>query len=192
MTMRKLFRGVDRGNSSGSPRKMRTHVSKLLSLRFLGFIRGNSDGNGMDVAEDGGVPIVLTASEVEMSDFNLNLVAAFAGSFPLGFVPRWLIKRMLYPADPFDENGTASFAPYGLRKVEAILIREFGRENVVTVHPRNLERFVGPNTKVVGISAMDSLGHAFVSRTYASLLGLGGKSLNRIEFEKLVSHPAIL
>jgi radical SAM superfamily enzyme YgiQ (UPF0313 family) len=190
MTKQESPRGVHRGSSSaGSGKKKKIRFLKFLPLGFLSFIRG--DSNGMDVPEDGGKPIVLTASEVEMSDFNLNLVAAFAGSFPMGFVPRRLAKRVLYQANPFDENGTARFAPYGLRKIEAMLIKEFGRENVVTAHPRNLGRFVGPNTKVVGISAMDSLGHAFVSRTYTSLLGLGGKPLNRIEFEKLVSHPAI-
>lgn len=191
MTIEALFGGVEGGNSCASSGKMKTRIPKFLSSRFLGFIRGSSNGNGTDAAENGGIPIVLTASEVEMSDFNLNLVLAFAGSFPLGLMPRRLIKRTLYPANPFDEDGKAKFAPYGLRKVEAMLIKEFGGENVVTAHPRNLERFVGHNTKVVGISAMDSLGHAFVSRTYSSLLGLGGKTLNRIEFEKLVSHPAI-
>jgi hypothetical protein len=156
----------------------------------MGSRHGKNLANHPSAAADGGRLIVLTASEVEMSDFNLNLVASFAGSFPLGFMPRRLIRRILYPSDPFNDDGTAKFAPYGLRKVEALLIREFGDENVATVHPRNLERFVGSKTKVVGISAMDSLGHAFVSRTYTSILGLGGKSLNRIEFEKLLAtHP---
>jgi radical SAM superfamily enzyme YgiQ (UPF0313 family) len=157
----------------------------------MGLFNNKNGSNGRSPAEDGGKPIVLTASEVEMSDFNLNLVAAFAGSFPLGFVPRRLIKRVLYPADPFNADGTAKLAPYGLRKVEALLAKEFGRENVVTAHPRNLQRFVGPKTKVIGISAMDSLGHAFVSRTYTSIVGLGRKPLNRIEFEKLLANPAI-
>jgi radical SAM superfamily enzyme YgiQ (UPF0313 family) len=157
----------------------------------MGLFNNKNGSNGRSPAEDGGKSIVLTASEVEMSDFNLNLVAAFAGSFPLGFVPRRLIKRVLYPADPFNADGTAKLAPYGLRKVEALLAKEFGRENVVTAHPRNLQRFVGPKTKVIGISAMDSLGHAFVSRTYTSIVGLGRKPLNRIEFEKLLANPAI-
>jgi radical SAM superfamily enzyme YgiQ (UPF0313 family) len=188
-----LFRGACGGDSSGSSEETRigTGIPQFLSSRFLGFIRSGSNGNGTDIAENGGVQIVLTASEIEMSDFNLNLVASFAGSFPLGLMPRRLIKKMLYPANPFNEDGTAKFAPYGLRKIEALLIKEFGKENVVTAHPRNLERFVGPNTKVVGISAMDSLGHAFVSRTYTSLLALGRRPLNRIEFERLLAHPAI-
>jgi radical SAM superfamily enzyme YgiQ (UPF0313 family) len=128
---------------------------------------------------------------MEMSDFNLNLVVSFTGSFPLTYVPQRFLKRILYPSNPLNRDGAARFAPYGLRKVEAQLVREFGRKNVVVAHPRNLQMFVGPNTKVVGISTMDPLGDAFVSRTYTSILGLGGKPLNRMEFEKLVSEPVL-
>jgi radical SAM superfamily enzyme YgiQ (UPF0313 family) len=157
----------------------------------MGLLHDKSNGNSTSPAVDGGVPIVLTASEMEMSDFNLNLVVSFTGSFPLMYVPQRFLKRILYPPNPLNGNSTARFAPYGLRKVEALLVRDFGRKSVVVAHPRNLEMFVGPNTKVVGISTMDPLGDAFVSRTYSSILGLGGKALNRIEFEKLVSHPVL-
>jgi radical SAM superfamily enzyme YgiQ (UPF0313 family) len=128
---------------------------------------------------------------MEMSDFNLNLVASFTGSFPLRYVPQRFLKRILYPSNPLNKDGSVRFAPYGLRKVEALLVKDFCKENVVVAHPRSLDRFVGPNTKVVGISTMDPLGDAFVSRTYTSILGLGGKSLNRLEFEKLVCDPAL-
>jgi radical SAM superfamily enzyme YgiQ (UPF0313 family) len=157
----------------------------------MGLLKKQNRGNHKSLADDGGKPIVLTASEVEMSDFNLNLVAAFAGSFPLGFVPHRIIQKALYPANPFNEDGSAKLAPYGLRKVEALLVKEFGRDNVVVAHPRNLKRFVGSKTRIIGISAMDSLGHAFVSRTYTSILGLGGRPLNRIEFEKLLANTTI-
>jgi radical SAM superfamily enzyme YgiQ (UPF0313 family) len=157
----------------------------------MGLLHDKSDEVLEPSAIHGGVPIVLTASEMEMSDFNLNLVVSFTGSFPLTYVPQRFLKRILYPTDPLNEDGTARLAPYGLRKVEALLVKAFGRKNVVVAHPRSLEIFVGPDTKVVGISTMDPLGDAFVSRTYTSILGLGGISLNRIEFEKLVCHPCL-
>ena len=91
-----------------------------------------------------GVPIVLTASTIEMSDFNLNPFIAFSGGFP-----KFLVRKKLYPPVPFNQDGTAKFAPYGLRKVESLLIEEFGEENVVTVYPTNLHRFIGPKTKIV-------------------------------------------
>jgi radical SAM superfamily enzyme YgiQ (UPF0313 family) len=38
---------------------------------------------------------------------------------------------------------------------------------------------------------MDPMGLAYVSTTYNSLIGFGGKPLNSYEFEKLVTHPSI-
>ena len=56
--------------------------------------------------ENGGVPIVLTASMIEMSDFNLNPFIAFSGGFP-----KFLVQKKLYPPVPFNQDGTAKFAP---------------------------------------------------------------------------------
>ena len=139
--------------------------------------------------KNGGVPIVLTASMIEMSDFNLNPFVAFSGGFPL-VLPKYVLRKKLYPNFYFNEDGTAKFAPYGLRKVETLLIKEFGEKNVVTVHPHNLHEFIGPKTKVVGISTMDPLGLGFVSRTYTSILGLSGKPASLVEFENLLSNSA--
>jgi radical SAM superfamily enzyme YgiQ (UPF0313 family) len=138
-----------------------------------------------------GVLIVLTASAIEMSDFNLNPFVAFSGGFPLRMVPKYVLRKMVYP--PVQEHGdkTAKFAPYGLRKVEALLVEEFGEENVVTVHPRCLNNFVGSQTKVVGISTMDPLGLGFVSRTYTNILGFRGKPATLMEFESLLSNSAL-
>ncbi|MGB9717220.1 MAG: hypothetical protein ACP5PQ_00090 [Thermoproteota archaeon] len=74
-----------------------------------------------------------------------------------------------------------------MRKIEALLIDEFGEENVATVHPAMLEMFVGRETRVVSVSSMDPLGIGFVSRTYTSLIGMSGKPVTRIEFETLLS-----
>ncbi|MBO3797831.1 MAG: radical SAM protein [Thermoproteota archaeon] len=137
---------------------------------------------------DGGKKIVLTASVVEMSDFNLNPFLAFSAGFPLPFSKKLLRKR-LYPPPPFNDDGTVKQAPYGLRKIESLLIDEFGEENVATVYPTMLEMFVGEETRVIGISSMDPLGIGFVSRTYTSLTGLTGKPVTRVEFENLLSNP---
>jgi radical SAM superfamily enzyme YgiQ (UPF0313 family) len=137
--------------------------------------------------KNGGVRIVLTASMIEMSDFNLNPFMAFSGGFPL-VIPKYILRKKLYPNSNYNEDGTAKFAPYGLRKVETLLIEEFGEENVVTVHPHDLHEFIGSETKVVGISTMDPLGIGFVSRTYTGILGLHGKPATRVEFESLLSN----
>ncbi|MBO3754842.1 MAG: B12-binding domain-containing radical SAM protein [Candidatus Brockarchaeota archaeon] len=137
--------------------------------------------------QDGGKKIVLTASAVEMSDFNLNPFIAFSAGFPLPFSKR-LLRERLYPPPPLNDDGTVKHAPYGLRKIESLLVDEFGEENVATVYPTMLEMFVGKETRVVGISSMDPLGIGFVSRTYTSLIGIDGKPVTRVEFETLLSN----
>jgi radical SAM superfamily enzyme YgiQ (UPF0313 family) len=138
--------------------------------------------------EQEGFPIVLTASAIEMSHY-LNPFLAFHGGFPQN-LPRFVEKR-LYPPVPENQDKTAKFAPYGLRKVEALLVEEFGEDNVVTVHPSNLDEFIGSRTKVIGISTMDPMGLGFVSRTYTGILGLHRRPKTLVEFERLLSNKAL-
>jgi len=126
-----------------------------------------------------------------MSDFNLNPFRAFTGGFPTGIIPRILLRGYWYPPVPNSIDGTAKYAPYGIRKIEALLIREFGSENVAVVHPDNLEKVVGPETKVIGISSMEPAGTGFVSRTYTSFVGFGGEPVAAAEFRDLIKKPIL-
>ena len=138
-----------------------------------------------------GVSIVLTGSATEMSDFNLNPFRAFTGGFPTAVVPRFLLRRYWYPRVPTNSDDTAKFAPYGLRKIEAALIKEFGEQNVAVIHPYDLKSFVGPNTKAIGITSMEPAGSGFVSRTYTSLVGFGGEPVAAAEFRDLITNPIL-
>ncbi|MEJ2272014.1 MAG: radical SAM protein [Candidatus Bathyarchaeota archaeon] len=126
-----------------------------------------------------------------MSDFNLNPFRAFTGGFPTAIIPRFLLRKYLYPRGPTNGNDSIKFAPYGLRKIEAVLIKEFGKESVVVAHPYNLKNFVGPETKVIGISSMEPAGIGFVSRTYTSLVGFAGEPVAAAEFRNLITNPII-
>lgn len=138
-----------------------------------------------------GTKVVLTASAIEMSDFYNNPFVAFVGGFAKGPLPLWLLRKLLYPQMAHNGDGAAKFAPYGLRKVEALLLGNgFDESEVAVVHPNDLQAFIGPETRAVGISAMDPKGMGYVSKTYSSLLG-GGEPLNAIEFRKLAGHSSI-
>ncbi len=138
-----------------------------------------------------GTKIVLTASATEMSEYGNNPFVAFVGAFASGPVPRWLIRKFLYPPVERNPDGRAKNAPYGLRKVEAILLANgYSEQDVAVVHPADLDKFIGPNTKAVGISSMDPTGMGYVSKTYSSLVG-GGEPMNAMEFKALAKHPAI-
>jgi radical SAM superfamily enzyme YgiQ (UPF0313 family) len=138
-----------------------------------------------------GRKIVLTASSTEMSDFFNNPFIAFVGGFGKGPIPLSYARKTLYPPTGSRPDGQAKNAPYGLRKVEAILLQNgFSPQDIAVVHPDNLQNFIGPETKVVGISSMDPTGMGYVSKTYSSIVG-GGEPMNAIEFKKLIMHPSI-
>jgi radical SAM superfamily enzyme YgiQ (UPF0313 family) len=138
-----------------------------------------------------GAKVVLTASATEMSDFYNSPFIAFVAGFAKGPFPLWFLRKILYPPVERNEDGTVKYAPYGLRKVEAILLENgFDVKEVAVVHPFDLDMFIGPNTKVVGISSMDPAGMGYVSKTYSSLIG-GGEPMNAIEFRELLRHPSI-
>ncbi|MFA5363981.1 MAG: radical SAM protein [Candidatus Bathyarchaeia archaeon] len=138
-----------------------------------------------------GVPIVLTGSATDMSDFNLSPFRAFTGGFPTAIVPRFLLRKYLYPRVPTNEDYTAKYAPYGIRKIEASLVREFGEQKVAVVNPHDLKSVVGPNTKVIGITSMEPAGIGFVSRTYTSLVGFGEEPVAAAEFRDLITNPIL-
>jgi len=142
-------------------------------------------------AKNSGVKVVLTASATEMSDFYNNPFIAFVGGFANGPIPLWFLRKEIYPPVERNGDGGTKYAPYGLRKVEALLLENgFDESEVAVVHPYDLDAFVGPNTKVVGISSMDPMGMGYVSKTYSSLIG-GGAPMNAIEFRELVTHRSI-
>ena len=137
-----------------------------------------------------GVKIVLTASKSEISRYSGDPFAAFIAVFPEKVIPRPILKPEWFKAES-NPDGSAKFVPYGLRKIESLLLKEFPREDVVCCHPDNLDKFVGPNTKIVGISSMDPMGLAYVSITYNSMIAVPGDSFDAIQFKALVNNKTL-
>lgn len=141
-----------------------------------------------------GYSIVFTSSSTEMNDFKEDPFIAFTAGFPK-FYSMW----NGFPRINFDERG-AKYAPYGMRKIQATLMENgFSEDDMITTHPKYLKRFVGPNTKIIAISAMDPLALAYVDLTYSAFLGMGEPN-NAIEFRKMLLkqkclkkyHPTIV
>jgi radical SAM superfamily enzyme YgiQ (UPF0313 family) len=145
-------------------------------------------GQNIQADEPDGYPIVLTASRAEMSHYDNNAFMAFLCSFPERLSKHFLRNHLKAIEN---EDHTATFALYGLRKVESLLIDEFGEDCVVVAHEESLNNFIGRDTKLVCISSMDPMGLAYVSTTYNSLIGFGGAALNAVEFTRLLEHPSI-
>ena len=140
-----------------------------------------------------GAAIVLTAPLTESIDH-----AGFFIQMSLASIPGWMewVIDKKYPAwrdVPVDSDGSAGTAPAGLRVVEEVLVREFGRENVVVCYPDDLGQFLGPDTRVVGISTHNPLGTTFAAGVYASIFGSSKEPVNslyaRKMFEIIKGHP---
>ncbi len=160
----------------------------MLSSLVSAIKRSDKTGEGHTAQGTKGTTIVLTSDLPTMSDFGGDPFIAFLSTFPHRIV-RPILKKYFKPQ--LDEEGRPKFVSYGLRRIESILSREFGEENVVVAHPETLDRFVGSETRLIGISSHDPLGFAYVSRTYNSLLGFGGDSVNYFYFRQLMRHPVI-
>ncbi len=124
--------------------------------------------------------IVLTADRTLMSPYRGVSLATFFGcaldpnrkksDFWYKILGRQVTPKILFDfiCNPISHtNGVANFAPYGLRKVEAGLLRDgFKREEVVVAHPDHIEKFIGPETQVIGTYEMDPLGMGPVTMTF--------------------------
>jgi radical SAM superfamily enzyme YgiQ (UPF0313 family) len=147
--------------------------------------------------------VVLTADRTLMSPYRGISLASFFGCAPAIDVNRdhnsfWyhifgnqVTPRMLFDfiCNPIPHtNGLANYAPYGLRKVEAALVRDgYSREDVVVAHPDQVEKFIGPGTEVVGTYEMDPLGMGPVTMTFT----YGRKQMSFDEFYSRDLHMRI-
>jgi len=146
-------------------------------------------GSGAPVRQGKGYKIVLTTSRAEGSIYGYDPFIAFTNTFPHKLFPKKLLDEWFRPLR--NKDGTAQFVPYGMRKVESLLMDAFGEENVATANAMDLDRFVGDDTKLICMTTMDPVGLAYVSTTYNSLIGFGGDALNASEFRWLMDQPAM-
>jgi radical SAM superfamily enzyme YgiQ (UPF0313 family) len=89
------------------------------------------------------------------------------------------------------EDGQAKYVPNGLRVIEALLAERFGEENIAVCYADQLDRFVGDDTRAVGIHAHNPLGITFATDVYAGFYGADCEPINAVEFRRLILHPAL-
>src|SRR5690606_34225067 len=137
--------------------------------------------------------IVLTAPLTEMIDHAGYFIQMAMASIPVwmeGVInrkyPQWReLKRY--------EDGSAKVAPAGLRVLEEVLGRNFGPQNVVVCYPEDLDRFIGPSTRVVAVSTHNPLGVTFAAGVYTSIFGSSRTPINshyaEVLFASLRNNP---
>jgi radical SAM superfamily enzyme YgiQ (UPF0313 family) len=147
--------------------------------------------------------VVLSADRTLMSSYRGISLASFFGCAPALDFNRpkdsfwyYILKNQVTPRVLFDficnpighTNGIANYAPYGLRKIESSLLRDgYNPEDVVIAHPDYIDRFIGPETEVVGTYEMDPLGMGPVTMTFT----FGRKTMSYDEFYNRELHMRI-
>jgi len=132
-----------------------------------------------------GFDILLTADRTLMSNYHSNEFLGFGTCAPSNFIPDVLYSYLFFP--PLKTNkGLPSAAPYGLRKIEAQLLKE--GFSVLTVSPQHLRKYI-KTAKIVGIHTMDPFGFGPASTTLASVFK--NEPFLARHFHSLVTSPVV-
>ncbi|MBI4470391.1 MAG: B12-binding domain-containing radical SAM protein [Acidobacteria bacterium] len=156
-------------------------------------MKPSTSGDSFTGPDDGGRLIVLTAPLTESIDHAGYFIQMAMASLPIWMegvlnrkYPKWReVER--------NEDGSARYMPAGVRLVEKSLLREYPRADIVACFPEDLERFVGPRTRVVAVSTHNPLGVTFAAGVYTSMFGSSKLPINshyaRALFGSLKSNP---
>ena len=109
--------------------------------------------------------VVLTCDRTLMSNYRSNEFIGFGTCAPPNFIPDMLYGMLFFPSMK-NHNGFPQAAPYGLRKIEAQLLKE--NFKVTTVSPEHLGKHI-TGAKVLGIYTMDPFGLGPASTTLSSI-----------------------
>ncbi|MBI4482678.1 MAG: hypothetical protein HY652_07290, partial [Acidobacteria bacterium] len=155
---------------------------------------GNADGSKANEApREGGKLIVLTAPLTETIDH-----AGYFIQMAMASLPIWMefVLNRKYPnwrQVEHNDDGSARYMPAGVRLVQKSLLREFEEEDIVACYPDDLDRFIGPNTRVVAVSTHNPLGVTFAAGVYTSMFGSSKQPINshysKATFKKIKSSP---
>ncbi len=145
-----------------------------------------------ETAVDGGKLIVLTAPLTECIDHAGYFIQMAIASLPSWM--QWVIDKK-YPGwsrVERNQDGSAKFMPAGVRGLEQSLLRKYSPDQLVACFPDDLDRFIGPNTRVVAVSTHNPLGVTFAAGVYASIFGNSRLPINsayaRAAFAKIKSN----
>jgi hypothetical protein len=140
-----------------------------------------------------GVRIVLTAPLTETIDH-----AGYFIQMSMASLPIWLegIINKKYPSWrnlEYSEDGSARYMPAGVRVLEAMLRQHYADDDIVACFPDDVDKFIGPATRVVAISTHNPLGVTFAAGVYTSIFGESKQPINahysRRLFDKVKGNP---
>jgi radical SAM superfamily enzyme YgiQ (UPF0313 family) len=142
---------------------------------------------------DGGKLIVLTAPLTETIDHAGYFIQMGMASMPIWMEGVFNRKYPNWRKVEYNEDGSARYMPAGVRVLEEALLRHYAADDIVACYPDDLDRFVGPRTRVVAVSTHNPLGVTFAAGVYTSVFGSSKQPINshyaRLMFDKIKSSP---
>lgn len=111
----------------------------------------------------------------------------FLASAPTSAIPGSIYSFLKGPPPP-DDHGRSAIAPYAVRKLEAALLKENRREEVVVAHEDHLSEFIDDDTEVIGVTTMDPLGLGPLTMSYSVFFGTSAPAYVQREFESLLAR----
>ena len=137
---------------------------------------------------NGGKLIVLTAPLTETIDHAGFFIQMGVASMPKRLEGIFHSKYPHWKDVERNEDGSARYMPAGLRTLEAALLREYPAEEIVCSYPDDLDKFVGPRTRLVGVSTHNPLGVTFAAGVYASVFGSSQEPINSLYARQLFAR----
>ncbi len=129
--------------------------------------------------------VILTADRTLMSNYHHNEFLGFGTCAPPNFIPDFLFGYLFFPHLE-TTNGHPWMAPYGLRKIEAQLLKEGFK--VDTISPRQLDGKL-KDAKILAVHTMDPFGLGPASTTLAAVLKK--EPFLAQHFRRLLTNPSI-
>ena len=122
--------------------------------------------------------MVLTAPLTEIIDH-----AGYFIQMSMASLPMWLegILNRKYPTwrnVKYNGDGSARYMPAGVRVLEASLLRHYPASDIACCYPADLDKFIGPDTRVVAVSTHNPLGVTFAAGVYTSIFGSSKQPIN--------------
>lgn len=141
--------------------------------------------------------VILTADQTLMSNYGSSLFFGFLSTAPrkrVSFLSPRVIERFVLTRVSTDGDGMALLAPHGLRRAESALIHSgvVGAGEVAVVPPDAVGSFLSEDTKIIGVYAIDPLGRAPASSTFAGPYGaVHEEAMNAYYFRRLLASEAV-
>jgi len=130
--------------------------------------------------------IILTSDRTMMSNHHGKEFLGFLATGPAYKVPERIWRWLAAPPVKVDEKGRPREAPYGMRKVEAVLLDAGFKASIID--PDHLHKHLG-SMKVLMLGHHDYFAYGPPSSEWWSITGR--EPLNRVSFIKLMESPVV-